>query len=85
MTRRLTNTEAIGLIETVFEQGVDGICTGLIDATICDMDVDRARSDVASFLAGIESEIDADSIEIRPDHSDETDMPMVSIIIKTEG
>jgi hypothetical protein len=85
MSRRMTNDEALDLIETVFESGIDGIATGMIDATIADMDVGRARADIDSFLAMRLGDIDPDSIQIHPDHSDETDLPMVRIIVKTEG
>lgn len=83
--RRMTNSEAIDMIETVFDQGVDGIATGMIDATIADMDVDRARADIESHLAGMDGSFDPASIAVNPDHSDETDLPMVRIIVKTEG
>ena len=83
--RRMTNEEAMDLIETVFDQGVDGIATGLIDATIVDMDVQRAQADIDSFLAMYPGQIDPETIEVHSDRSDETDLPMVRVIIKTEG
>jgi hypothetical protein len=83
--RRMTNSEAIAMIETVFEQGVDGIATGMVDATVADMDVDRARADIEGFLSMYRDNFDPASIEVHPDHSDETDLPMVRIIVKTEG
>lgn len=83
--RRMTNSEAIDMIETVFDQGVDGIATGMVDATIADMDVGRAQADIEGFLAMYEDSFHPDSIEVHPDHSDDTDLPMVWIIVKTEG
>lgn len=85
MIRRMTNDEAIDLIETVFEQGVDGIATGMIDATVADMDVQRAQADIDSFLSMFPGQIDPETIEVHSDRSDETDLPMVRVIIKTEG
>lgn len=83
MTRRMTQDEALAFIETAFNVGPDGIADGLIDATVADMDVERAQTDLESYLSFVPAEIDPDSIEIHSDRMDDSDMPAVRIIIKT--
>lgn len=88
MSRRMTTDEAIDLIDVVFETSPDGIVTGaagVVDVTVYDMDVGQARADIESFLAMRPGNVDPASIEIRPDRSDNSDAPMVRVIIKTSG
>lgn len=83
MSRRMTTSEALEFIETAFNVGPDGIETGMIDATVADMDVERAQMDLESYLGIIAADIDPDSIQIVADRMDDSNMPVVRIIIKT--
>lgn len=81
--RRLTRTEAIEAIETIWETGPDFIMAGLVEATVVDVSVQQARSDVDSYLAAIAGAIDPDSITIRRDEIEGSDMDAVTVSIKT--
>lgn len=85
MPRRLTNSEAIDMIETVFESSVDSATIGRVEATVGDMDLGRAKQDVESYLAMIPADIDPDTIHMTPDVLDDSDVDCVHIIIRTEG
>lgn len=84
MTRRLTSSEAIELIETVFESQVDSNENGLIEAFIGDMDVGRASQDIGGYLAMIQSDIDTDTISVTADQTEIPSVDCVRIIIRTE-
>ena len=83
MIRFFTPSEALEFLETTFNTGPDSMCTGLIEATIAGVDVDRARTDLESYLSIIAAPIDPDSITIRRDVIEGSDMDAVAITIKT--
>ena len=84
MTRRMTNTEALSLINDIWEIEPDLISPGLIEAYVGDTDVGTATVDLESWLAGDQDDIDLDSIIITPDVVEGTNLSAVKIVIKTE-
>ena len=85
MTRRMTNDEAVDLLEAVFEVSPESEAIGLVEGFAIDIDVSQAQADIDSFLALRPGDIDPESIEIHPDHCDEADLAAVRIVVKTEG
>ena len=85
MTRRMTNDEAVDLLEAVFDVPPWVESVGLVEGVAVDIDVSQARADVESFLALRPGDIDPESIEIHGDYSDEADAPAVRVVIRTEG
>jgi hypothetical protein len=84
MTRRMTSSEAIDFIETIFECGIDSYSPTMVEAFIGDMDVGRAQQDIGSYFSTIQSDIDPDTIEVTPDLTDPPTVDCVRITIKTE-
>lgn len=83
MSRRMTNDEAAEMIETVFEQGVDTIGTGIVSATVGDMDVSTAQKEIDGYMHIVPGDIDPDSITILRDVVEGSDIDCVAITIKT--
>lgn len=84
MTRLLSCEEAMDMIETVFETGIETLNLSLVEAFIGDMDVARAKADVESYLAYLASDVDLDSIQITPDQTDDPPgIDCVRITIRT--
>lgn len=80
--RRMSLDEAYDLLEVAFNAAPELIETSLVEAFIADMDMDRARADIDSFLAIRPGSIDPDSIELHPDYWDEADLSGVRLVIK---
>lgn len=86
---RLTTSEAMALIEVVFETAPDTIATGeaggAVEAFVYGVTVDQARADMDSYFS-ITRAPDDDSVEITPDVMDEDrSTPVARIFIKTMG
>lgn len=84
MTRRMTNDEALAMIETAFDTEPETISTGVVEVTVWNTTSDQAQCDIYSFLAWIAQDIDPTSIEVKPDHCDEDDSPAARIIVRTQ-
>ena len=85
MTRRMTNTEAMELLETVFEVSPETITDWLIEGFVFGVVVDQATSDIESYLATKDESFEADSFQVHRDYWDDADLDGVRIVIKTEG
>jgi hypothetical protein len=81
--RRLTQSEAIEMIETTWDCAPDTIGSGLIEAFIPEISTVQARQDVDSFLAVIASEIEPASITIHRDEIEGSDMQCARIVVRT--
>lgn len=75
--------EATDFLETTFNVAPDSIDNGIVDAVIAGVDLEQAQRDMESYLAFTPGSIDTESITIRPDHIEGSDMDCVQIIIKT--
>lgn len=84
MPRRMSNSEAVELLEQCFEASPDAVNPGLVEIYIAGIDIERARTDIESYLAFIPNDYDPDTITITPDQDDETNLDMVRIMIRTE-
>lgn len=85
MTRLLTSSEAIDLIEITFETEIDSYCTTRIEAFVGDIDTGRAKQDIDSYLSIISIDVAPDSIQVFPDTTEPPTVDCVRIVIKTEG
>lgn len=83
--RRMTTSEAVEMIETVFETEVESIANGIVEAFIGDMDTGRAWADVESYLSQSDCDPDLGTITIAADKTDPPSVDCISITIKTEG
>lgn len=83
MTRRMTALEAILSIYEVFESAPDNCNGGIVEAFIADWSADRAQRDMESYVSNLDASIDMDTITIRPDRIDGSDMDAFHITIKT--
>lgn len=84
MTRRLTQTEALELIETAWSTGPDLIGTGMVEVTVTEVDAEQTVLDAAAFAEFICIDLDMDSITVRPDRIEGSGLDAVTISIKTE-
>jgi len=83
--RPFTKDEAVELLEQAFNVAPDAETETYVEAFVAGISDDRALQDVCSYIAIIASEIDADSIEIKPDSIEGSDMECVYIKIRVEG
>lgn len=81
---RLTNPEAMELLETVFEVSPDTITEGLIEGFVVGIGVDQATADIESYLSTKEGDVEPGSVEVHSDYWDEADLSGVRIVLKTE-
>lgn len=81
--RRMTRSEALEMIETAFDVSPDTITMGLLEVFVADMSVTQARLDLSSYLSLIAASIDPDTIDVRFDQIDGSDMDCCRIIIRT--
>jgi len=82
--RPLTLSEATEFLEEVMDCPLD-LIGSTVEAFILNESVDQVRADLDSYLAGIDDQIDPDSVEITPDRIDGFDMPAAKIVMRTEG
>jgi len=88
--RKMTLSEAVQLVETVFEASPDlevirNDMSGLVEITVIDIGVDQARADIGSYLA-MTAEVDPDSITVTEDQIEEAPEVTATLVsIKTEG
>lgn len=82
---RMTNSDAMELLETVFEVSPETITAGLIEGFVVGIGTDQATTDIESYLATKDSTVEAGSVEVHSDYWDEADLSGVRIVIKTEN
>ena len=82
--RRMTPDEAVATLYEVFEVAPDTVNGGLADAFMWGMDADTARRRMDAYLDTQAPEIDAATVEITPDTTDDSDTDCCRIIIRTE-
>lgn len=83
--RKLTQSEAIGLLDIMFNVSPEDENSPTIEAFIAGVRDDEAQTDVNSFISIMPDAIDADSITIRPDTIDGSDLDCTHIKIIVEG
>jgi hypothetical protein len=81
---RLTLVEAIEFIEDVCDCPLDLANGQTVEAFLFERPPDRVRSDLESFVAGLDREIDMGSVQINEDRH-ESGLQCSHIIIKTEA
>lgn len=85
MACRLTKAQALHLFETVFETPADEDDMNFAEVTVLGTDIQRAQSDIESYLAKLDDEIEPRSIRVIPDHiDDDPTADCVTITIFTE-
>lgn len=82
--RRLYPIEALTLLADAWNADPDSYTEGLVDVIVAPLSVEQARSDIDSYLARIDDEIDPDSIELIPDRLDDCDLDAARILIRME-
>lgn len=83
--RPFTHDEAVEMLEVAFNVAPDSDSMTSVEAFVAGIRDDEALRDVGSYIAILPVEIDADSIEIKPDKLEDADMDCVFIKIKVEG
>jgi len=85
MSRRLTQSEALDLIDAIWEAEPDMASGNLVEVFVGDTDLGSANADLESYLSIIAADIDPDTISITPDVVEGTSLSAVKITIKTEN
>jgi hypothetical protein len=81
---RLSFDRAVEFIELTMDCSIDLQSSGLIEAYILDRSVDEVQLALEAFTHGLGQSLDPDSVEITADHLEDSDIPVVRIVIRTE-
>lgn len=81
--RRLTQSEAVEMVETVWETSPDLIAPGRVEAFVVERTAQDAEHDLAGYLSIIAAVIDPDSITITEDALESALIECCQIVIQT--
>ena len=83
--RKLTKFEALELLEAAWNIGPEEMPDTQIEVTLGDMGVDQVKTDIASYFAFLDADIDPDSIGITADHVEGSSIPATTLIIQVQS
>lgn len=82
---RMTQSQALDLIEGIFDTPPDAVNANSVEVTLYDMTVEQARQDIESFIAFIGGSLDEKSITLTADHVEDASVPATRLVIMVEG
>lgn len=83
--RNLTKFEALELLETVWNAAPEAVSDTQVEVTLGDYDTDQVKTDIASYFAFLDVDIDPDSIAVTADHVEGSSIPATTLIIKVQS
>jgi hypothetical protein len=83
--RRLTETEAIEMLQVLWDTSPEMYSQTCVEATIGDKDAADARSEIKAYIEAFDDDIDPHGIIVTEDVVEGSDMPCATVTIMIGG